>query len=99
MHAICWTPWEPSRYAGCDHYGDHDGDGYIEYQRKTLGLGNHCWKDSWNSILFYDGTLARTPRATCESQGHAYDARSLRPPGSRHLEGRGAGSEAGNSAQ
>jgi glycogen debranching enzyme len=59
-----------------DHFGDRDGDGYIEYERKTkLGLENQCWKDSWNSILFHDGTLAPTPRATCEIQGYAYDAR------------------------
>ena len=59
-----------------DHFGDSDGDGYIEYQRKTdLGLDNQCWKDSWNSILFHDGTLAPTPRATCEIQGYAYDAK------------------------
>ena len=59
-----------------DHFGDRDGDGYIEYQRKTtLGLDNQCWKDSWNSILFHDGTLAKTPRATCEIQGYAYDAK------------------------
>jgi glycogen debranching enzyme len=59
-----------------DHFGDRDGDGYIEYQRKTsLGLENQCWKDSWNSILFHDGTLAPTPRATCEIQGYAYDAK------------------------
>ena len=59
-----------------DHYGDSDGDGYIEYQRKTtLGLENQCWKDSWNSILFHDGSLARAPRATCEIQGYAYDAK------------------------
>jgi len=59
-----------------DRYGDSDSDGYIEYQRKTtLGLDNQCWKDSWNSILFHDGSLARTPRATCEIQGYAYDAK------------------------
>src|SRR5215468_5283471 len=59
-----------------DQWGDRDGDGYIEYERKTkLGLENQCWKDSWNSILFRDGTLAPTPRATCEIQGYAYDAR------------------------
>ena len=59
-----------------EHFGDRDGDGYIEYERKTkLGLENQCWKDSWNSILFHDGTLAPTPRATCELQGYAYDAR------------------------
>jgi glycogen debranching enzyme len=59
-----------------DHYGDRDGDGYIEFERKTkLGIENQCWKDSWNSILFHDGTLAPPPRATCEIQGYAYDAR------------------------
>jgi glycogen debranching enzyme len=59
-----------------DHFGDRDGDGYIEYQRKTnLGLENQCWKDSWNSILFHDGTVAPAPRATCEIQGYAYDAK------------------------
>jgi glycogen debranching enzyme len=56
--------------------GDPDGDGYIEYQRRnpTSGLVNQCWKDSWNSIQFADGTLARGPIATCEIQGYAYDA-------------------------
>lgn len=59
-----------------DHYGDRDGDGYIEYERKTnLGLENQCWKDSGNSILFHDGSLAPTPRATCELQGYVYDAK------------------------
>jgi glycogen debranching enzyme len=59
-----------------DKFGDRDGDGYIEYERKTkLGLDNQCWKDSWNSILFHDGTLAPTPRGTCEIQGYVYDAK------------------------
>src|SRR5262249_42207946 len=53
-----------------DKYGDGDGDGYIEYQRKTdLGLENQCWKDSWNSVLFADGSVASAPRALCEIQG------------------------------
>jgi glycogen debranching enzyme len=56
--------------------GDLDGDGYVEYQRRnpTTGLINQCWKDSWNSIQFADGTLAQGPIATCEIQGYAYDA-------------------------
>jgi len=59
-----------------DHYGDRDGDGYVEYERKTeLGLSNQCWKDSYDSILFADGTLAPTPIATCEIQGYVYDAK------------------------
>jgi glycogen debranching enzyme len=63
--------------AWIDEYGDRDGDGYVEYERRNAesGLENQCWKDSWNSILFADGTLAKLPRATCELQGYAYDAR------------------------
>jgi glycogen debranching enzyme len=56
--------------------GDLDGDGYVEYESRnpTTGLVNQCWKDSWDSIQFADGTLARGPIATCEIQGYAYDA-------------------------
>src|SRR6185436_12281592 len=60
-----------------DEWGDRDGDGYVEYDRRntSTGLENQCWKDSWNSILFSDGTLAPLPRATCEIQGYVYDAK------------------------
>ena len=59
-----------------ERHGDPDGDGYLEYRtRSKEGLVNHCWKDSWNSILFTDGTVAKGPIATCEIQGYAYDAR------------------------
>jgi glycogen debranching enzyme len=59
-----------------DRYGDRDRDGYVEYQRaQETGLENQCWKDSWNSILFRDGTVAPAPRATCEIQGYVYDAK------------------------
>jgi glycogen debranching enzyme len=60
-----------------DAYGDRDGDGYLEYQRRNeeTGLENQCWKDSSNSIVFRDGSLAVLPRATCELQGYAYDAK------------------------
>jgi len=59
-----------------ERYADRDGDGYLEYQtRSKEGLANQCWKDSWNSILFRDGTVAKGPIATCEIQGYAYDAR------------------------
>ncbi len=63
--------------AWIDTYGDRNGDGYVEYDRrnKETGLENQCWKDSWNSILFADGTLSRLPRATCEIQGYVYDAK------------------------
>jgi glycogen debranching enzyme len=60
-----------------DTYGDRNGDGFVEYSRRNTetGLENQCWKDSWNSILFADGTLSRLPRATCEIQGYVYDAK------------------------
>ena len=60
-----------------ERHGDIDGDGYIEYQTRhpRTGLVNQCWKDSWNSIVHPDGTLAVQPRACCEIQGYAYDAR------------------------
>jgi glycogen debranching enzyme len=60
-----------------DRYGDRDGDGYVEYERRNResGLRNQCWKDSWNSILFADGRLAETPIATCEIQGYVFDAK------------------------
>jgi glycogen debranching enzyme len=60
-----------------ERYGDCDGDGYIEYQTRNprTGLQNQCWKDSGNSIVYPDGRLAILPRATCEIQGYAYDAR------------------------
>jgi glycogen debranching enzyme len=58
-------------------YGDLMGDGYVWYQcrnRKT-GLENQCWKDSWDSISYHDGRIPGVPRATCELQGYAYDAK------------------------
>jgi len=59
-----------------ERHGDRDADGYLEYQtRSKEGLVNQCWKDSWNSILFKDGMVAKGPIATCEIQGYAYDAR------------------------
>src|SRR5262245_8767075 len=60
-----------------DEYGDRDGDGYVEYERrnKETGIEKQCWKDSWDSIDFSDGTLGHTPTATCEIQGYVYDAK------------------------
>jgi len=62
--------------AWIEQFGDHNGDGYIDYKRAMdTGLDNQCWKDSWNSILFSDGSNSKLPRSTCEIQGYAYDAR------------------------
>ncbi len=63
--------------AWIDEYGDRNGDGYLDYQRRNeeTGLENQCWKDSWDSISYHDGRLPGFPRATCELQGYAYDAK------------------------
>ncbi len=60
-----------------DEYADLQGNGYVSYKRRNekTGLENQCWKDSWDSISFSDGTLPGFPRATCELQGYAYDAK------------------------
>jgi glycogen debranching enzyme len=60
-----------------DDYADLQGNGYISYQRRNeeTGLENQCWKDSWDSISYHDGRLPGFPRATCELQGYAYDAK------------------------
>jgi glycogen debranching enzyme len=60
-----------------DEYADLQGNGYVAYQRRNeeTGLENQCWKDSWDSISYRDGRLPGFPRATCELQGYAYDAK------------------------
>ena len=60
-----------------DQYADLMGNGYISYKRRNekTGLENQSWKDSWNSISYADGRLPGFPRATCELQGYAYDAK------------------------
>ena len=60
-----------------DEYADLQGNGYVSYKRRNeeTGLENQCWKDSWDSVSYHDGTLPGFPRATCELQGYAYDAK------------------------
>jgi len=55
--------------------GDLDGDGFIEYARRSeKGLIQQGWKDSWDSVFHRDGSLAEPPIALCEVQGYAYAA-------------------------
>src|SRR5215469_5997 len=63
--------------AWIDEYADRQGNGYVSYQRRNAktGLENQCWKDSWDSISYRNGDLPGFPRATCELQGYAYDAK------------------------
>ncbi len=59
-----------------DTYGDIDGDGFIEYNRKSeRGLLNQGWKDSEDSVFHSDGTIPKPPIALCEVQGYVYDAK------------------------
>jgi glycogen debranching enzyme len=55
--------------------GDRDGDGFVEYGRKTEeGLANQGWKDSHDSVFHADGSLARGPIALAEVQAYVYGA-------------------------
>ncbi|MET8231523.1 glycogen debranching N-terminal domain-containing protein [Micromonospora sp. NPDC005298] len=60
-----------------DEYGDLTGDGYVRYQRRNErhGAVNQSWKDSADAIVDSRGRQPAFPRATCEVQGYAYDAK------------------------
>jgi glycogen debranching enzyme len=59
-----------------DLFGDLDGDGFVEYQRRSSkGLLHQGWKDSSDSVFHADGTLAEPPIALCEVQGYVYSAK------------------------
>ncbi len=70
-----------------DEYADLQGNGYVSYQRRNAktGLENQCWKDSWDSISYRNGDLPGFPRATCELQGYAYDAKMRGARLARHV--------------
>ena len=62
--------------AWIDGPGDLDGDGFVEYGRRSKdGLVQQGWKDSGDSVFHHDGTLAEGPIALCEVQGYVYAAR------------------------
>jgi len=64
-HAINWI----------ERYGDCDGDGFVEYGRRSAnGLVQQGWKDSSDSVWHADGSDAPGPIALCEVQGYAYAA-------------------------
>ena len=70
-----WPNIEKALY-WIDHYGDIDGDGFVEYKTKSSkGLTNQGWKDSQDSVFYEDGRLAVDPIALCEVQGYVYDAK------------------------
>jgi glycogen debranching enzyme len=56
--------------------GDRDGDGFVEYARRSRnGLSNQGWKDSYDAIFHADGRLAEGPIALCEVQAYVFAAR------------------------
>jgi glycogen debranching enzyme len=62
--------------AWIDGPADLDGDGFVEYARRTpIGLAQQGWKDSTDSIFHADGSLAEGPIALCEIQGYVFAAK------------------------
>ena len=56
-------------------YADSDGDGFIEYQRRSrLGVKNQGWKDSDTAVVDENGVSIENPIATSELQGYHYAA-------------------------
>jgi glycogen debranching enzyme len=59
-----------------DRYGDSDGDGFVEYSRRSKhGLVHQGWKDSHDAVFHSDGSLAEPPIALCEVQSYVYAAK------------------------
>ncbi|MGZ9276508.1 MAG: amylo-alpha-1,6-glucosidase [Candidatus Limnocylindrales bacterium] len=59
-----------------DRYGDRDGDGFVEYERRSeRGLLNQGWKDSSDACRDRAGNQAAPPIALAEVQGYVYDAK------------------------
>ncbi|HET9183493.1 MAG TPA: glycogen debranching N-terminal domain-containing protein [Candidatus Angelobacter sp.] len=61
-----------------DDFGTDPQLGYLAYASKSSkGLGNQGWKDSGDSIMNADGSLATPPIALVEVQGYVYRAKLL----------------------
>ena len=59
-----------------DRYGDRDGDGFVEYERRSeRGLVNQGWKDSGDAIRDRNGRFPTMPIALAEVQGYVFDAK------------------------
>jgi glycogen debranching enzyme len=59
-----------------DRYGDRDGDGFVEYERRSeRGLVNQGWKDSGDAIRDRRGGFATVPIALAEVQGYIFEAK------------------------
>jgi glycogen debranching enzyme len=69
------APCLTSALSWMSDWGDHDGDGYFDYEGNYQnGLVNQGWKDSGDAIVNADGTLVEPPVALAEVQSYAYRA-------------------------
>jgi glycogen debranching enzyme len=60
-----------------DEWGDKDGDGFVEYERRSpRGLLNQGWKDSGDAIRDRHGVESKAPIALAEVQGYVFDAKT-----------------------
>ncbi len=82
--------------AWIDRYGDLDGDGFVEYRRRSSrGLLHQGWKDSENAIFHRDGRPATGAIALAEVQGYVFAAKR----GAAALADRAGRIRAGNGAR
>jgi glycogen debranching enzyme len=60
--------------AWCLEEGDVDGDGFVESVPDPTGIENQGWKDSGDSMVHADGSLAPPPIALAEVQAYVHGA-------------------------
>lgn len=65
----------PNAQAALSYLKTEMDGGFLTYGRGCTGaLSNQGWKDSGDSIVHVDGTLAKRPIALCEVQGYVFEA-------------------------
>jgi glycogen debranching enzyme len=70
------APAVDAALAWIDGPGDPDGDGFVEYERRSrVGLRNQGWRDSQDAVVHDDGSPAEGPVALAETQGYVYYAK------------------------
>jgi glycogen debranching enzyme len=58
-----------------ERYADIDGDGFIEYEKRSdspKAVKNQGWKDSRDAVRDSEGRIVPNPIASCELQGYLY---------------------------
>jgi len=59
-----------------DEAGDLDGDGFVEYRRRSrAGLVHQGWRDATDSLVHTDGSPVEGPVALAEVQAYVYYAK------------------------